>query len=95
VVFAWAWLRTRRRRGRGGTKAGPGESELLRLYERVQRKLGRRRAPPETPLEYLSGASPGPVLGVLEQVTDAVNEGAYAGRWPDPNVVRELADRLS
>ena len=95
VVFAWAWLRTRRRRGRGGTKAGPGESELLRLYERVQRKLGRRRAPPETPLEYLSGASPGPVLGMLEQVTDAVNEGAYAGRWPDPNVVRELADRLS
>jgi len=32
---------------------------------------------------------------VLEEITDAVNEGAYAGRWPDVNVVRELADRLS
>ena len=92
VVFAWAWLRTRTRRR--GAKAQPGESELLRLYERVQRKLRRRRAPPETPLEYLGGASPGPVRGVLEDVTQAVNEGAYAGRWADPADVHELSRRL-
>jgi hypothetical protein len=27
-------------------------------------------------------------------VTDAVNEGVYAGRWPEPKRVRELADQL-
>jgi hypothetical protein len=32
---------------------------------------------------------------LLEEVTDAVNEGVYAGRWPDVRKVRELADRLS
>ena len=31
----------------------------------------------------------------LEDVTTAVNEGAYAGRWPELTRVRELADRLS
>jgi transglutaminase-like putative cysteine protease/chromate transport protein ChrA len=93
VVFVWAWLRTRRRTGR--TKAPPGESDLLRLYDRIQRKLGRRRAPPETPLEYLSQSRPQPLAPLLEDVTAAVNEGAYAGRWPDPNLVRELSDRLS
>ncbi|TMB90136.1 MAG: transglutaminase domain-containing protein, partial [Chloroflexi bacterium] len=51
VVVLWAWIRTRRW-GRFA-RAAPGESELLRLYERVQRRLRRRRAPPETPLEYL------------------------------------------
>ena len=90
VVFAWAWLRTRRWTMR--RKAPAGESDLLRLYERLQRKLGRRRAPPETPLEYLIGSRPDPLL---EEVTAAVNEGAYAGRWPDPKAVRELSDRLS
>jgi protein-glutamine gamma-glutamyltransferase len=104
VVIAWAWLRTWR--WKRGVKAPPGESELLRLYERVQRRLGRRRAPPETPLEYRREFSPPPLGGgpgwgaaplesVLEEITDAVNEGAYAGRWPDPKVVRQLADRLS
>jgi transglutaminase-like putative cysteine protease len=104
VVIAWAWLR--KRRWKRGAKAPPGESELLRLYERVQRRLGRRRAPPETPREYRGrflpppqGGGPGwgaaPLESVLEEITEAVNEGVYAGRWPDPNVVRELADRLS
>jgi hypothetical protein len=32
---------------------------------------------------------------VLEELTEAVNEGAYAGRWPDPARVRELSKRLS
>ncbi|HEV2029150.1 MAG TPA: transglutaminaseTgpA domain-containing protein [Candidatus Dormibacteraeota bacterium] len=107
-VIVWAWFRKRRWRGR--VKAQPGESELLRLYERVQRRLGRRRAPPETPLEYRhqfrSALSPPPPRGglgrgavplesLLEEVTAAVNEGAYAGRWPDPDAVREMANRLS
>src|SRR5712691_7591573 len=87
VTVLWAWLRTRRRRA-PGRRASPGESELLRLYERVQRRLGRRRAPPETPLEYLRVAPTDGVL--LEELTEAVNEGAYAGRWPEPSRVREL-----
>jgi hypothetical protein len=93
VVFAYAGLR--RGRWKRGVKAPPGESELLRLYERIQRKLGRRRAPPETPLEYLKESRPDAMAPLLEEVTAAVNEGAYAGRWPDPKSVRELADRLS
>jgi hypothetical protein len=91
VTFVYALLRRRRRRTRAAHPA-PGESELMRLYERLQKRAGRRRAPPETPLEYLRWAEQ---PQVLRDVTDAVNEGAYAGRWPDPARVRELSDRLS
>jgi len=94
VLFTllWAWVRTRRRR-KAAMRPAPGESELLRLYDRLQRRLGRRRAPPETPLEYMRTTV---VLApLLEEVTDAVNAGAYAGRWPDPARVRELERRLS
>lgn len=91
VTLAWAWARTRRRRA-AAMRVAPGESELLRLYERVQRKLGRRRAPPETPLEYLHGIPAD--WGLLDELTEAVNEGAYAGRWPDPSRVRELDRKL-
>jgi hypothetical protein len=91
-VLLWAWIRTRRWK-RGGQS--PGETELVRLYERVQRRLKRRRAPPETPLEYLRTTPAGPMEPLLEELTDAVNEGAYAGRWPDPTVVRNLTRRLS
>ncbi len=93
VLFTllWAWVRTRRRR-KAAMRPAPGESELLRLYDRLQRRLGRRRAPPETPLEYMRTTV---VLApLLEEVTDAVNAGAYAGRWPDPARVRELERRL-
>jgi len=87
VLYAWLWRRrwwSRRRRSQ------PGESELLRLYERLQKRLGRRRAPPETPLEYqLSMDS-----ALLEEVTRAVNEGAYAGRWPSPARVRAMVERI-
>ncbi|HYM67517.1 MAG TPA: transglutaminaseTgpA domain-containing protein [Patescibacteria group bacterium] len=93
VVLAWLWLRRRRRVRR--TPPAPGESELLRLYERLQRRTGRRRSPPETPLEYLGRVEAGDVGPLLADVTDAVNRGAYAGRWPEPGKVRELADRLS
>jgi len=88
-VLAYAWLR--RRVWTRRPKAPPGESELLRLYERLQRRLGRRRAPPETPLEYQRLMQ----SDVLVDVTKAVNEGVYAGRWPDPKRVRDLAERIS
>jgi hypothetical protein len=99
VTLLWAWMRTWRRRSAAARRAAPGESELLRLYERVQRRLGRRRAPPETPLEYIDAPLPDPLpfgdREILEELTDAVNEGAYAGRWPEPSRVRELERRLS
>jgi transglutaminase-like putative cysteine protease len=85
LVLAYAWLR--RRRWGFARHAPQGESELLRLYERLQRRLGRRRAPPETPLEYQSAMD----SAMLEEVTRAVNEGVYAGRWPTPARVREMA----
>jgi transglutaminase-like putative cysteine protease len=92
AVLLWAWIRTRRW-GRG-VRAAPGESELLRLYEKVQRRLKRRRAPPETPLEYQRAARAGPIEPLLDELTDAVNEGVYAGRWPEPDRVRDLTKQL-
>ena len=97
VTMLWIWMRNwrRRRLAVAGPPPLPGESELLRLYERLQDRLGRRRAPPETPLEYsreVGATNPEPLL---EEVTHAVNEGAYAGRWPALTSVRELSDRLS
>jgi protein-glutamine gamma-glutamyltransferase len=92
VVVLWAWIRTRRW-GRG-VGAARGESELLRLYDRVQRRLGRRRAPPETPLEYRQAARAGPIEPLLEELTSAINEGVYGGRWPEPDRVRELEKNL-
>src|SRR5439155_5713894 len=86
IVLAYAWLR--RRRPNIGTRAAPGENELLRLYEKGQRRLRRRRAPPETPPEYQVAMQ----AALLRGLTDAVNEGAYAGRWPDPTRVRKLAE---
>jgi hypothetical protein len=29
-----------------------------------------------------------------EELTGAINEGAYAGRWPDPERVRALSRQL-
>jgi transglutaminase-like putative cysteine protease len=93
VVLLWAWVRTRR--WKRAMRSAPGETELLRLYERVQRRLRRRRAPPETPLEYWHATAAGEISPLLEELTAAVNEGAYAGRWPEPKRVRALSDRLS
>ena len=103
AVLAYAWLR--RRVWTRRPRPQPGESELLRLYERLQRRLTRRRAPPETPLEYqqalgehsspFMGRWPEGPEGLLAELTQAVNEGAYAGRWPDPRRVRDLAERIS
>jgi transglutaminase-like putative cysteine protease len=85
LVLAFAWLR--RRRARAGYAIQPGESELLKLYERVQRRMRRRRAPPETPREYQEAMH----LELLMELTEAVNEGVYAGRWPEPKRVRDIA----
>jgi len=89
AVLAYAWLR--RRVWTRRPRPQPGESELLRLYERLQRRLTRRRAPPETPREYQEAMQ----SALLAELTQAVNEGAYAGRWPDPRRVRDLAERIS
>ena len=89
AVLAYAWLRRRRLRPR--RRPAPGENELLRLYDRMQRRLGRRRAPPETPLEYREAMQ----AALLVELTELVNEGAYAGRWPTSERVRELADRIT
>ena len=91
VVLGYAWLRRRSWRWTPGRRPHPGESDLLRLYERVQRRMSRRRGPPETPLEYSQAMQ----SRLLVEITAAVNEGVYAGRWPDPKRVRELAERLS
>jgi protein-glutamine gamma-glutamyltransferase len=92
VVLAYAWLRRRQVRRRLRAAEPPGSSDLLDLYERLQKRAARRRAPPETPLEYWT-IMPGEPL--LEEVTEAVNEGAYAGRWPGRERVKELEARLS
>ena len=92
IVLLYAWLRRRRPWRWGGRRPPPGETELLRLYERMQRRMARRRAAPETPLEYQRAMHSPPLLG---DVTAAVNEGAYAGRWPDPDEVRSIAKRIS
>jgi transglutaminase-like putative cysteine protease len=95
VTLLLVWMRSRRRKHAvAGSPPVPGESELLRLYQRLQDRLGRRRAPPETPLEYWRDAEAKSPEPVLEEVTLAVNEGAYAGRWPALTRVKELSDRL-
>ena len=94
-VLAYAWLRRRLVRRRRRAAEPPGSSDLLDLYDRLQKRYGRRRAPPETPLEYWGLMQDAPDEAVLEEVTQAVNEGAYAGRWPERERVRELAERLS
>ncbi len=91
AALLYAWIRRRSWR-RGGPSPQPGEPELLRLYERLQRRMDRRRGPPETPLEYLHAMQDQPQL---EELTEMVNRGVYGGRWPGPREVRELAQRLS
>jgi transglutaminase-like putative cysteine protease len=89
VLAGLAWLWARRRR------AEPGQLELIALYERLQRRLRRRRSPPETPLEYSQAVVPGRLEGVLTEVTEAVNRGAYAGRWPSRGELAAIRKRLS
>jgi transglutaminase-like putative cysteine protease len=93
LVALLLWLRGRRPRWRPRSR---GEGELIRLYDRLQRRLGRRRAPPETPNEYLGrAAAAGELAELLREVTAAVNRGVYADRWPEPAEVERLGARLS
>lgn len=92
LVTVFVWLRRRRPRWRPRSR---GEGELIRLYGRLQRRLGRRRAPPETPNEYLGRAPAGELEDLLREVTEAVNRGVYADRWPAPAEVEKMRSRLS
>jgi protein-glutamine gamma-glutamyltransferase len=93
LVVGLLWLRGRRLPRRRAPS--PGEAELIRLYDRLQRRLGRRRAPPETPNEYLRRVSAGELEELVGAVTVAVNRGVYADRWPEPAEVEEMRARLS
>ena len=93
LVVGLLWLRGRRLpRWRARS---PGEAELIRLYDRLQRRLKLRRAPPETPNEYRRKVPAGELDALLEEVTAAVNRGVYADRWPEPAEVEEMQARLS
>ena len=92
IVLLFAWLRGWRRRRVIAAQSPPGSDELLRLYDRLQKRAGRRRGPPETPTEYRQAVV---ADALLDDVTDAVNLGAYAGRWPEPGRVKELTSKLS
>ena len=92
VGLTWLWAR---RRGLPRRARSPGQVALLQLYEKVQRRLGRRRAPEQTPLEYAAASTAsGDVEELLREVTEAVNQGAYANRWPEPEEVSQLENRL-
>jgi protein-glutamine gamma-glutamyltransferase len=91
LVLAFAWLRSRRRRRLATALAPPGSNELLRLYDDLQKRAGRRRAPPETPAEYRDAVV---ADRLLAEVTDAVNEGAYAGRWPPQESLSHWRERV-
>ncbi len=93
LVVGLLWLRGRRLpRWRARS---PSEAELIRLYDRLQRRLGRRRAPPETPNEYRRRVATGELDELLVEVTAAVNRGVYADRWPEPAEIEKLRARLS
>ena len=91
AALALAWLVAGRRRWPRLSSDQRGQPDLLRLYDRLQRRLGRRRGPPETPLEYLSERGPD---ALLAEVTERVNRGAYGGDWPPAEVVSGLAAKL-
>ncbi|HVB77544.1 MAG TPA: transglutaminaseTgpA domain-containing protein [Candidatus Nitrosotalea sp.] len=79
-ALALWWLRRRlpivRRRGT--------ELDLLQLYERLQGRARLARMAPETPLEYARRSSSADPPEVLLELTRAVNDGVYGGRWPAP-----------
>lgn len=94
LLLGFAWLLARRH-GLPLRARSPGQVALLRLYERLQRRLHRPRAPAETPLEYAARfAAAGPAEDLLREITAAVNRGAYADRWPDPAEVSRMESRL-
>jgi transglutaminase-like putative cysteine protease len=89
LVLGLGWLLSRRLR-----RPSPAD-DLLGVYLRLQRRLRRYRAPPETPREYRDRAASGSLDDVLEEVTAAVNRGLYADRWPEPGEVARWRKRIS
>jgi transglutaminase-like putative cysteine protease len=89
LALVWLW----RRRWRRLRRPKPSE-ELLDLYDRLQQRLKRIRAPSETPLEYERAARGGTMEELLTEVTAAVNCGAYGGRWPVAAEVAAWRERL-
>ena len=90
--IAWLWTR---RRSLPRRSRSPGEVALLRLYEKLQGNLRRRRGGAETPLEYEASVhASDAAASLLRDVTSAVNRGAYADRWPEPAEVSKLESRL-
>jgi hypothetical protein len=71
------------------------------IWTWLRRRAWRRRArasPGSSELlrlYYRRLVRAGPIDALLQELTDAVNEGVYADRWPEPGRVREMADRLS
>jgi protein-glutamine gamma-glutamyltransferase len=92
VVLGAAWLYRRRRPP--GRRMAPEQIELLRLYEALQQKAGRHRAPPETPREYASRAPAG-LAAITLEMTRAVERGAYRGAWPGQDELARLRDKLN
>ena len=68
--------------------------ELMGIYERVQRRLGRPRAPPQTPREYREAVAAGDLRELLDDVTEAVERALYAGRPPTRSRLDDLRRRL-
>lgn len=91
ILLARRLLRGRRLPVR--RRAPPEEVELLRLYESLQRRVGRRRGPAETPREYAGSAPPG-LADVVAGVTRAVERGAYRGAWPERHELQSLRAKL-
>ncbi|HEX6547860.1 MAG TPA: transglutaminaseTgpA domain-containing protein [Candidatus Dormibacteraeota bacterium] len=88
ALLAAAWAVRGRRPWRRA-----GEADLFRLYRLAQRRAGTRRGPPETPREYAARV-PDSLRPLVAEVTDAVERGAYAGRWPSRDEVSRLRAKL-
>ena len=92
LVLGAIWLR---RRLPARARPGAGEGDLLRLYARLQRRLGRRRGPPETPREYALAQGSTALGPLLADVTEAVNQAAYAGRPADSERIAAWREQVT
>lgn len=76
--------------------SGPTDSDAVRLYVEVLREAegrGRPRAPARTPDEFAPELAATFASSVTDEITLAFEEARYAGRSPDPALIRELQRR--